>query len=275
MAYKTLMVHLEVGSSNAALLQFTFDLARRLDAGVIGIAADQLAKLLYADGYAPASVVLQDIEDLKKTIEATEAQFRVALQGIAPLEWRSSFSFDPLADYVANEARGADLVITATPNDASLLKADHHAHVGDLVLRAGRPVLVVPPNATAQRFERVLVGWKDTREARRAIVDALPFLTTATRVIVAEVAPADHIAAAGERLDRIVAWLRRHQVAAEATVVTSTGDDAAQLEAIAAGHNVDLVVAGAYGHSRLREWVLGGVTRDLLLRGERCALISH
>ena len=73
----------------------------------------------------------------------------------------------------------------------------------------------------------------------------------------------------------VVGWLKTHSVKAEPLAVAAKGDDAAQLSAIAQDHNADLVVAGAYGHSRLREWVLGGVTRDLLLHAGRCSLLSH
>ena len=73
----------------------------------------------------------------------------------------------------------------------------------------------------------------------------------------------------------MVAWLRWHDVVAEPLVLASNGDDVGVLNAIAQELAADLIVAGAYGHSRLREWVLGGVTRDLLLRANRCSLVSH
>lgn len=276
MPYSTLMVHLDTDKSNAALLRFVDDFARRLKADVIGIAAGQPMKLIYTDGYVPANLVQQDFEQLEASIKAAEKEFRDALRGQASnVEWRSTVTVAPLADYIAHEARSADLIITTAPSDASFLESEHHVNAGDLVMLAGRPVLVVPAETTTPKLDRVLVGWKETREARRAIVDALPILKAATHVIVAEIADQDEMDEARMHLGQVVTWLQRHGVVAAASAVASKGDDANQLNAIAAQNSIDVVVAGAYGHSRVREWALGGVTRDLLLRGERYALISH
>ena len=276
MPYSTLMVHLDTDKSNAALLRFVDDFARRLKADVIGIAAGQPMKLIYTDGYVPANLVQQDFEQLGASIKAAEKEFRDALRGQASnVEWRSTVTVAPLADYIAHEARSADLIITTAPSDASFLESEHHVNAGDLVMLAGRPVLVVPAETTTPKLDRVLVGWKETREARRAIVDALPILKAATHVIVAEIADEDEMDEARMHLGQVVTWLQRHGVVAAASAVASKGDDANQLNAIAAQNSIDVVVAGAYGHSRVREWALGGVTRDLLLRGERYALISH
>ena len=81
--------------------------------------------------------------------------------------------------------------------------------------------------------------------------------------------------AARARLDGVVGWLKRHGIAAVSLAWPSSGDDAAQLNAIAQEQGANVIVAGAYGHSRLREWALGGVTRELLLRADRCVLVSH
>ena len=276
MTYATLMVHLELGHANAGLLQIAGDLAERFHAGVIGITACQPMQIIYGDGYVPANLVEQDREELDKEIEAAEAEFRSALQTRADsLEWRSAMTVEPLSDYLASEARSADLVITGVDRNISIFDTSRHVDMGDLVMRAGRPVLVVPTAAAKVGLDRVLVGWKDTRETRRAIVDALPILKKAASVTVVEIAVADELVAARARLAQIVGWLERHGVVAQATALPSAGDDADRLDAIAQELRVDLIVAGAYGHNRLREWVLGGVTRDLLLRADRCSLVSH
>jgi nucleotide-binding universal stress UspA family protein len=90
-----------------------------------------------------------------------------------------------------------------------------------------------------------------------------------------EIATEDDRAEARVRLDDVVGWLRRHGIAADAIVARSTGNDTETLTAVAKEQGADVIVAGAYGHSRLREWVLGGVTRDLLLRANSCSLVSH
>jgi nucleotide-binding universal stress UspA family protein len=176
---------------------------------------------------------------------------------------------------LAQEGRSADLLVTKVDPPGSMLDTSKRIDTADLVMRIGRPVLIVPTAAATPKFERVVVGWKDTRETRRAIFDALPLLKKATHVAVVEIAAKEQLAAAHAHLKDVVTWLKRHGVMAEAIAAPSTGDDTTRLNAIAVEQDADVVVAGAYGHNRLREWVLGGVTRDLLLRSARCALVSH
>ena len=92
---------------------------------------------------------------------------------------------------------------------------------------------------------------------------------------VAEIAAEEDLPEARTDVADVVGWLKTHGVKAEPLAVAAKGDDAAQLSVIAQDQKADLVVAGAYGHSRLREWILGGVTRELLLHTGRCSLLSH
>jgi nucleotide-binding universal stress UspA family protein len=122
----------------------------------------------------------------------------------------------------------------------------------------------------------MMVAWKDTREARRAILDALPLLQQAKDVCVVEVVENRlQRSDARARVDDVVAWLAHHGVTASGIVPEQEGDPAEQLEAIASDRGCEVVVAGAYGHSRLSELVFGGVTYDLLNRSSRCSLLAH
>ncbi|GGP25064.1 universal stress protein [Silvimonas amylolytica] len=105
--------------------------------------------------------------------------------------------------------------------------------------------------------------------------DALPLLRKAGQVKVVQVARADELERARETLEEVVEWLLEHGVKAQTQLIKTTDDDVADLEGTASAMHADLIVAGAYGHTRLQEWFLGGVTRDLLLRTQRCAFISH
>ncbi len=131
------------------------------------------------------------------------------------------------------------------------------------------------PNLAAVPLDAVVIGWKDTRETRRAVVDALPLLRHAGRVAVVEVASEEDLPAARTRLDDVVAWLKRHGVVAHSVAAPAAGDDATRLDGIVLEHGAGLLVAGAYGHNRLREWTLGGVTRTVLKHPGRCSLLSH
>ncbi len=228
-----------------------------------------------ASSPVPAQLFEEDRKEIDRQLKTAESEFRTALHSRSlRLEWRPRVTVLPLADVLASEARGADLIVAGidrnAPADATR-QVDHR----DLVMQAGRPVLIVPAAAGRPGFGRVLVGWKDSAEARRAIVDALPFLAKADHVTVAEITTREELAAARTRLADVTGWLEHHGIKAQPLAAAAGGSHAQSLAAIAAEQKADLVVAGAYGHSRLREWVLGGVTSDLLQRSDRCALLSR
>ncbi len=276
MTYASLMVHLELGCSNAGRLKIAAALAERFHAVVIGIAACQPVHIIYSEGFVAGSLIEQDQEEIDRQLKAAEQEFRQVLrEGTNTLGWRSMVTTAPLADYLAHEARRADLFITGVDRNRSMFDTSRHVNTGDLVLQIGRPVLIVPIASSSLNLEHVLVGWRDTRETRLAVFQALPVLKAAERVSIVEVAAENQLDEARKNLKDVGAWLNYHSVMAEAIVIPASGDDAASLNAFAIDQKADLIVAGAYGHGRLREGVLGGVTRDLLLRADRCALVSH
>jgi nucleotide-binding universal stress UspA family protein len=243
---------------------------------VIGIAVCQPIRIIYNDGYVPGSIIEQDRQEIDDEIKAAEAEFHAALDArVASVEWRSAVSYKSLSELLAKEARCADLVITGVDRNASMFDTSRHVDIGDLVMQAGRPCLIVPSATDRLALDHVVVGWKDTAETRRAIRDALPLLKEAGRVTVVEIAVEEDMDAARAHLQDVVVWLKRHGIEATPLVSPSTGDDAARLNAIVQEQGGGLLVAGAYGHSRVREWALGGVTRDLLLKAGRCSLVSH
>lgn len=278
MSPASLMVRLTAGASNEALMLLVADLASRLKVTqVIGISACQPIRI-YGNPqmYVPPELINLDRVQIDKELKAAEASFRAALEGkVTMVEWRSSVvTYGSLADYVAGQMRAADVLVTAAEEGASLFDTSP-VNAADLVLKAGRPVLVVGAKVDKLDLRNVVVAWKDTREARRAVEDALPLLMLADRVTVVEVASRGELAEAQVRTEDVADWLTRHGVAASARPIAAAGDDATQLSNIARELDAGLVVGGAYGHTRLREWVLGGVTRNFLLRPARCALVSH
>jgi nucleotide-binding universal stress UspA family protein len=276
MTYATLMVSLQLGKANAALLQVAGDLAERFQAGVIGVAACRPLGVVCREFPVPAPLFAADRKEIDRAIKAAEVEFRTALQRrTSRLEWRPRATVLPLADQLADEARAADLVVAGIDRKAPSFDPTRQVDTSDLVMQAGRPVLIVPASIAKASFDRVLVGWKDTAESRRAIVDALPFLARAAQVTVAEIVAKEELAEARTRLADVVGWLKHHGIEAQPVAVTARGAHAQALAVIADDRKADLVVAGAYGHSRLGEWVLGGVTIDLLSRADRCSLLSR
>jgi nucleotide-binding universal stress UspA family protein len=276
MDYKTLMVHLELESDNAGLLAIAGDLAERFQASVIGIAACEPIQVLYDEGYRTGEVMAQDRAYMAGEIAAAETQFRAALTGRAKgLEWRSAITYLPLAEYIAEQARAADLIITGRDIGAALLDNTRRVNIGSLTMQAGRPVLVIPNGVSALPLHHVFVGWKKTREARRAAADALPLLQAAGRVTVLQVAPPSELARAQAEVADVAAWLGRHGVTAEPVTAEVIGMESDNFAAELVERKCGLLVAGAYGHNRLSEWVFGGVTRDYLLDPDFCVLFSH
>jgi nucleotide-binding universal stress UspA family protein len=274
MAYATVLVHLESGAKNTAVLHAAGLLAERANARVIGIAARKPVEVFYGEGMVSPEAIREDRRHLKAELEAAEGEFRAALQGhCASQSWMAKVLFTSVSDFVVAESRCADLVVTGS--SGPLFNPGRQADPSDVVLRAGRPVLVVPRDLRDSLLDRVLIAWNDSRESRLAVLNALPLLQRASHVGIVELAPGKSLAAASTRVEEVARWAQWHAIKAEAFALPSTGDDATYLDAVAREQAADVIVAGAYGHSRLREWALGGVTKELLASTERCALLSH
>ena len=276
MTYGTLMAHLRVGRSNAAVLQVAATLAWRFGARVIGVAACRPDDIVYGEASLAGTVLDRGLVEMEKELAATEAEFRSALHDrAADTEWRSTMTYALLPECLSHEARCADLIITAATPDRPWQEHARHVDTGDLVMQAGRPVLIVPEGVEALALDHAVICWKDTREARRAVVDALPLLQAAQRVTVVEVASAEDSEMTRQHLDDVVVWLKRHGVQASGLSPQAERNGKGVLAAIIETQESDLIVAGAYGHSRVREWAFGGVTRDILMQPRCCALVSH
>ncbi|MBN9544813.1 MAG: universal stress protein [Alphaproteobacteria bacterium] len=276
MGFKTLMVHLELGRANDRLLAVAGDLAQRLKAHVIGIAACQPIQLMYNETYISGEIVEQDREQIEKQLGDAERQMRTALDALGvKSEWRSTITPGSLADFMAVQARAADLVLTGPSLRGSTFDHTRQVNVADLAMEAGRPVLIVPHGRDHLDLNRAMVAWKSTRESRRAVADALPLLKLAHEVSVVEVVGDEEIPGAKQDVTDVAAWLARHGVIAKPEAVPAIGPDAERLYDLARERQVDLIVAGAYGHRRVREWIFGGVTADFLMTPDRCVMLSH
>jgi nucleotide-binding universal stress UspA family protein len=121
-----------------------------------------------------------------------------------------------------------------------------------------------------------VIGWKDTREARRAVCDALPFLPRAKHVTIVEVCQARAEGSVARHVNDVADYLARHGISSDPRVIPDRDFSAAQqLTDLAQAEGADLLVVGAYGHRRLGEWFFGGVSRDLLAASPICCLMSH
>jgi nucleotide-binding universal stress UspA family protein len=270
--YSTLLVHAEPGLQSSQRVEFAGRLARELGACLIGVGAETFAPLLAADvplPYAPDARIRNLMQMLEKDLADAEQGFRRDAAG-AELEWRT-YHEDP-AQALVRMAHAADLIVLSPRGDRSRLG---EADPGTVVVNAGRPVLLVPPHAHRLRTDSIIIAWKDTRETRRAVAAAMPFLRQADDVLVVEICDEHVTDAVTQQVEDVVAGLKRQGVKARAALTPSKDGVVNGLMRAVAAHGADLIVAGAYGHSRLQELVFAGVTEQLLRKPACCVLMAH
>ena len=278
MTYKTILVHCDAGKAVKHRLTVAAGLAERFDARLVGLfARPPFEAPVYFDAGSvfPMDDFFRAHEDAVKAEEAVAAEaFKAATKG-KPIvtEWRA---VDGYSDAVTTvQARYADLVVvgqaeaeqTATPSDLP----------EKVALATGRPVLVVPYIGAARPPGKVvMLCWNASREAARAASDALPLLRAADRVVVLMVDPDGEAADRAEPATEAAAWLARHglKVAVQREVAADI-DVGSLILSRAADLDADLIVMGVYGHSRIRELVMGGASRALLAGMTVPILMSH
>lgn len=263
MCLKMILVHLDRSVHSGKRLDVALRLAEAHRARVIGLHAS-----------APIFPAKWELERIAKDEAARiEAGFRERSEkaGISH-EWRRVEGHSDKV--VSSHARYADLTIVGQPDPAEPVETRGADIAGTVALEAGRPILAVPYAGTFQTLgERALIGWKDTREAARAVADALPLLGGAKEVVVLSVNPptTSHISA-----EDVASFLAEHGIEAKTRKAPATDlADGEFLLSWAADFRSDLMVAGAYGHPRLTEIVFGGVTRELLRHMIVPVLFSH
>jgi nucleotide-binding universal stress UspA family protein len=285
MAFRDILVHLDSGPRSTTRLELAAGLAGRSGAQLTGVYVVDIpsAEFFYGAamplaGSGAEQIVDQIRADAVAAAEPVEAAFRELLrrEGLDG-GWRLVEGNLPAT--VALHARYADLTVLgqAEPHEWRDGR-DHDAVIAAALLGSGRPILAVPFAGDFPTLgQRVLVAWNASREAARAVNDALPLLREAAAVTVLAVNPRRGIGGHGDvPAADIALHLARHGVRAEAahTVADDISDGEALLS-YAADLGADLIVCGAYGHSRARELVFGGVTRTLLAEMTAPVFMSH
>jgi nucleotide-binding universal stress UspA family protein len=273
-----IVVFVDGQGDTAGLLESAASLAQDHDAHLTGVFMQPLPASTPPEMFARGKGVWDVIDAHRAQLEGIEAAHHtlfadtVRRHGIRS-EWRS---VPYLSGDVEVHARYADLAMVARPNQAGQT-ASPPGLLESLVLTSGRPVIVLPPNGTASRIRRILLGWNGEREAVRAVADALPLLVRAEVVEVLVVDPDLHQASHGQEPGADIArYLARHGVHVEVRRLSSGAEDVGHLLlSHAAAFGADLVVMGAYGHSHLNEWIFGGVTRTALREASIPVLMSR
>jgi len=277
MTYKTILVHLDEGKRCPARVEIAIRLARHNDAHLIGLNAlthVELPGYVLADAGGAAVADIQKRHSLEQAASAKSAfSAAVAATGLSKAEWRTS-ALDAV-EAVTRQGRYADLIVLGQPWDEDDSGVER-GFAQRVALEAGRPLLMIPYAGEFRTIgKRVFIAWKTTREATRAVSDAVPFLQKAEAVqVVAINAKPD--AEGSTPGSEIALYLARHGVRVEVKVDRADEGDAGQeILSRAADFSADLIVMGAYGHSRVRELVLGGASRTIFESMTVPVLLSH
>ena len=272
MSFITMMVHLDVERDCEQRVQLALALADRFQAALIGVAG-----LALRPAFAAGAVVVycqpteHECRAASARLEDMGKKFREQGQHLKQVEWRIALELP--YELVSREARVADLIIVGARHTGGNMQ--DLADPGVILLRAGRPVLVVPDTVAPLQLRRVVVAWKDTRECRRAVRDALPFLQRAKEVLLVGIGEGEAESNAKRTLSDAAGYLLRHRAAVHDVWRQARGPVAAELLRLVQDEGADLIVAGGYGHSRLGEWIFGGITHELLVSSPVCCMLSH
>jgi len=272
MPFTTMMVHVDVERDCEQRVQLALALADRFQAALIGVAG-----LTLRPAFAAGGVVIyhEPTERERHTVSARlddmGGRFRAKGQHLKQVEWRTALELP--YELVSREARAADLIIVGARHTGGNI--EDLADPGVILLRAGLPVLVVPDTVAPLQLRRVVVAWKDTRECRRAVRDALPFLQRAKEVLLVGIGEGEAESNAKKTLSDAAGYLLRHRAAVHDVWRQARGPVAAELLRLVQDEGADLIVAGGYGHSRLGEWIFGGITHELLVSSPVCCMLSH
>ncbi|MEO8524841.1 MAG: universal stress protein [Caldimonas sp.] len=280
MSYKTILVALDAGPRCAVRVALAAGLAARHDSHLIGLAPTGLPDVIVSmNSLVPDAVecIQLSASFLRERAGNVARMFeeQAAAAGVRSFEARVAED-EPL-DAVVRVGRCCDLVVVGQTDPRPSVEGVAGDFPQQVVLHTGTPVLIVPfAGSYAAPGQRVAIAWKGTREAARALHDALPLLRSAARVVLLEIGENGAEAPPGDDAMRDArSWLGRHGIAAEARFEPRSIDVGDAVLSLVSELSSDLVVMGGYGHSRLREWVLGGATRQLLAQMTVPVLMSH
>lgn len=277
-ALREIVVFIRGGGTATAVLDFAGALAKEHGARLIGAFVQPEPPATTAQTFARGKGIHEVVRSQQEKLEDAEAEYRAAFDKVVRhnglhSEWRSLVHF---SSDIAVNAYYADLVVIARPESAAP-EAGPSGLAESLVLSSGRPILLFPRDSKVSQVRRAVVAWNTTREAVRAAADALPLLSRAEAVEVLVIDHERHKASHGHEPGADIArHLARHGAQVEVRRVSSDGKNVGQLMlSQAAAFRADLLVMGAYGHSQVREWVFGSVTRTILYEASIPVLMSR
>ena len=277
---KTIVVHLDAGARCDERIDVAIALAKKHGAHLTGSSATGRADLVVrVSATIPDSIELVQLTStfLQDRADAAASRFVQRVVDAGSVSHDVRVSRDVPGSALCRLARTADLVVVGQHGTPAAADDGDRDLPQEVLNEAGAPVLIVPREGRFGAIgNRVLIAWKDTPQASRAVRDALPLLRSASQVDVVSVV--EDAAAKAEMmisLDRLGAWLSRNGLQPQLHLEPPDEDAGTSALARAATLGADMLVMGAWGHSRFREWVLGGATRHVLARTTVPVLMSH
>ena len=267
-------IHLTGSQEDAVRIAHAAALARLLDAHLTGLQVHRMPGPLAAVDPGGAAWLEQAIAQSLVEAETITERLRASLAatGLNHELRRLDLFAGQAGEALAREVRGSDMFLGSRPYGDPM----REDWVEEAVLfKSGRPCLFVPPGQASASYGRIFIAWNNSREVARAVAEAIPLLVRATDVVVGiveEDASEAHGLRAGSDIGR---YLSRHGVSADIRLINGWSDTGAALLNEAHQTGSDLVVMGAYGHSRMREMLLGGATRHMLTLAELPVFVAH
>jgi nucleotide-binding universal stress UspA family protein len=277
MTYRSIVVHVASDSGFDARVGLAVELACNMDSHLLGVAPTGLVGMPVAlEPAAMGPLHELAVEAMRNEARSAEARFREACEQAGLKSFDSVVDKADPVESLVRHARCSDLCIVGQPDPRHEEHRLKRQQLEQVILHSARPTLIVPYVAGTTTVGRgALVAWDDSREAARAVSDALPLLRLAQRVDVVSWAERGRTTIRPEQLQALQHWLIRQGVAANVHAETTDDGIAETVLSRAADLGSDLIVMGAYGHTRWREVVLGGATRGLLASMTVPVLMSH
>ena len=275
---KVILVRLDGTSGDEFRLAASESLAKLFGAHSVGLFLNVLPEPALAEAGVSVEYWTRLLDQARERGKTMEAELQTRLQAMAcSAECRR---FDVYAHeqarVTARECRTADVFVGLRLSDTDKT-VELHDVVEDVLFESGRHLfLVADQKPFEQGFEHAIIAWNRSREAARAVAEALPYLTKSRAVTVVEIEQGASPEMPAKRGDELVRYLHHHGISASIKVANERVlDTSSALLEMIGEQKADLVVMGAYGHSRLREWLLGGVTYKLLRKSPVSLVIAH
>ncbi|HEV6963820.1 MULTISPECIES: universal stress protein [Roseateles] len=281
MGIRTILVHLDSRRHTPARVESAAALALQHEAHLIGMASTGWVPIPADSAGALGITAYQEaaMNQLRDEAQACVQRFEEQVRRLGVLSFEGRVDLSYAGDSMPLAARYCDLTVVTQTDPDEPREAPWPPMQQEVLLQSGRPLLVLPyaGECIVPPAARVLVGWNGSREAARAMHDALPLLERAAHVEVVVFEPPESVEQNHGDLPGadIGLWLTRHGVNVHVSYVPIKVATGEALLSHAADIGAHLIVAGGYGHSRLREAILGGVTRTLMRTSPVPVLLSH